>query len=326
MSKRQRATKTNPALTQTVSPTAQKASDSPEYYLSREKILLPYGIRGEQQEIDAWKELVTHPNFREDIKKVQRSLGASYWQECSRSQTVTQQLNLDLTKTCTAVLNSFERNHPNLPVSVRLAKVTLRHENEIEQLLQKWALEDLKDAGWWLEHLLRFWNPETGDLPPLEAPMRTVPLDLPAGSTYIRRRTPLFKKVIVSVEHFAPSLKDSDKIKPRRATVTLRPGVSLKQARHAVDTAVRSLASKPRVHRPGLTDLDRGYLRMWFGHLEPQMKARGRSQIIRQVYQQMHEWQRPISATNIGNEFRLWLKENGYFVRSYVTDRRDSRT
>jgi hypothetical protein len=258
MSKHRRATKHNSSHGKTFSLIAQREANTPDYYVSQEMIPLPFGPRGEQQEIDAWKALITNSDFREDIKKSQQSLGMSYWKDLSKWQTARQQLNSELTKSFTATLNLFEQNHPDVPLSVRPSLVELRHESEIERLLTKWALDDLTDGDWWLEYLLRFWDT------PLRPPMRTIPLDLPPGSTYVHRETPLFKAAMASVEYFASSSNDSDKAKPRRVTITLRPGVSGKQAGQAATEAVKRLDSKPKPHRPGLTDLDRGWLRICF--------------------------------------------------------------
>src|SRR5262249_60920894 len=164
----------------------------------QELIPLPFGPRGEQQEIGTWKTLISDPDFREDIKQAKVLLGSTYWQTLSHSETISQQLEKQLSEACTPLLKEFHQNNPSFPISVLPAKPKLRHATELERLSVKWGLNDLKDGDWWLEHVLRFWDPTSEDAPPLEAPMRSVPLDLHSGSLYVRHRTPLFKTIIAS--------------------------------------------------------------------------------------------------------------------------------
>jgi hypothetical protein len=325
MLKRPQDTKPTAGQRETFSPNIQSEAPT-DYYLHQESIPLPFGAKGEQQEIETWKALITNAGFREDIKRVQHRLGPSYWQTLSKIQTISEQLENQLNEACTHVLKAFKKNHPNLPISILPVKAKLLHETELERLSVKWGLNDLKDGDEWLEHVLRFWDPTSNDPPPLEAPMRTVPseiLDLPTGSTYTPPRRPLFKTIIASIEYSSPTSKDSSKAKPRRAMITLRPGVSIRQAQRAATEAVKRLESKARRYRPALTDLDRSVLRVLFEIHKPSLGKQTRSWVIRTVHQRLCDGQRPISVQKIGKELRHWLKEKGYRVKSYQIDQSD---
>jgi hypothetical protein len=326
MRKRSQGTKQTVGSVPASEPPLHDEQSAPEYYIRQEAIPLPFGTKGEQQEIETWKALVCDPDFRADVKNVQQQLGPTYWQTLSHSQTLCQGLKNLLSEACTRVLNDFQRKNQRIPITVGPPSVSLKHEAEIERLLKKWALNDLKDADWWLEHLLRFWDTTSNNLPRLEAPMRYVPLDLPSGSTYVHYRTPLFKTLMATVEYFSTSLNDPTKIKPRRALITLRPGVSLRQARQAADVAVKRLGSKAVRHRPALTDLDRSCLRMLFNFHRPSINKESAIWVIRAVYHQLREWERPITTAKIRDEYRLWRKENGYPVRNNLTARLDRRS
>lgn len=328
MSKKKSSVRRNPNQKQSFSRTLPETSNPLEYSLYWDNIPVPFGMRGEQQEIDTWKALITNPDFRKDIRRTQKMLDTAYWQGLAPSwpQDI-RELNTEFTIWVTPKLRSFELKHPTLPVSIRPPLVKLRHEVEIERLMKKWALDDLKDGDWWLQNVLRTWDVNGNMSPPLEAPIRAVPLDLPSGSAYVHHRIPLFKTVLVSVERFAPHLAQLGQATPRRVTITLRPGVTIRQARQAAEAAVKSLDSKPRSYRPGLTDYDRSLLWTLFSRDEHLLKSKqSRSQIIEKVWQTMNDWQRPLSRPTIGNALRQWLRERNYPVRRYTTTQRDRRT
>jgi len=297
-----------------------------KYDLRKERIPLPFGQKGEQQEIDLWRGLCSDAAFRDDIKKTQLVLDARYWRDLSELQTVMQRLNEQLHDACKKVLNA----HPHALVSVRLPRVKLRHEIEIQRLAKKWALDDLDEVDRWLEHVIRFWNPDSGELPPSRVfpkYVSLVPTDRDPPEPVRVPLAPIFKAVTASVEYRVPVGGKGSPPKALRATMRFRPGISVREAQQAAAALVKCLGVKPMGHRPGLTDYDRGLLRMYFqwnkGLLQ---KPQSRTQVIEGAVNQMKEWRRPVSPTRVGNELRRWLIENGYRVRRYITERQDSRT
>src|SRR5690242_4708576 len=94
-----------PALSLKHEPSAQ------DYYVRHEPILLPYGARGEQQEIETWKALVNDPDFREDIQRVQHGLGPTYWKTLSQFQTISEDLERQFGAACTPLLTKFDEDH-----------------------------------------------------------------------------------------------------------------------------------------------------------------------------------------------------------------------
>ena len=91
MRKRSKGTKQTRNPMPASSLTLQPEAGAPEYYVRQEAIPLPYGLKGEQQEIDTWKTLINDAEFRADVKQVQDRLGPSYWQTLSHFKTISQQ-------------------------------------------------------------------------------------------------------------------------------------------------------------------------------------------------------------------------------------------
>jgi hypothetical protein len=277
---------------------------APSYYVTRESISLPYGAKGEQYRIEAWKTLCLTPAFREDIQHAQQELGREYWQQLPALQEAATQLHRHLFEVCKAV--EWRKG-----LIISYPGVRLQHEYLAHHLADKWGLADVYNGMRWLVWLLEHWDVSAQQLPLWDVP--------DTGSPSGRLLTPLFTSVTAGIEYVVRPEAGEKDTTPRRAVIELFPGVSLEEARQVLEAAVQALGKSRIKGRPGLTDYDRALLRRLFEqHGLP--RAQERLRMIRRIAEQMRAYGRTVSATKIGDELREWLKNQGERVRKYVSD------
>lgn len=173
----------------------------------------------------------------------------------------------------------------------------------------KWLCEEfeLTGAEEWIKWLIQHWDPSASAPPPWHAtlhPRSFYPWTIELQS---QSEDPTGPKV------------------PRRAVVTFQAGVSSREAARAAAYAVDLLcaAQTSKQGRPGLTEIDRLALHAEFekyGSPQPQL----RQAIIRKAVHAMKKYNRLMSLTIVGKEYRRWLKDKGYPVKRYVTEKRES--
>ncbi|MGC3973908.1 MAG: hypothetical protein QM771_05930 [Nitrospira sp.] len=158
-------------------------------------------------------------------------------------------------------------------------------------------------ASKWVASLITHWDPDTEEYPP--------------------------RNCISPSEGFAPwtievkNLRESDE-KPAvctSVTITLRRGISGREARRVVDVAQKQLDRHGgRNGRPPLSDREREALRMQFEKFGIPKSQQRKAMILKVQQACTQSGNRKLSVTLIGREMRQWLIEKNQPVKRYVTE------
>lgn len=260
-------------------------------------ISFPQDRKGEQAYIEARNALYRNPAFRKDIQGLRRMFPSAHWKKENIWWPQLCALERKLSTACETTSSDFRKQFPNVPCVIVLPKVEHAIHSEAERICKKWGIATDLDSIRWVVWLVQYWNPANSDkLPPLAAePKSNRTLFYPWSLAFERRGGPREKSTA-----------------PHKATITLRPGVSLRDALKLAKQAVDAFGatSKRKGSRPGFTDLDREALHAAFTQLGLPAK-RAQKAMLYNVQQIMQGWGRSISHAAIRTEWRRWLVETG---------------
>ena len=320
-------------------------------YRLRTQTFLPRGGRKDEQGfLTTRKALCLIPAFRRDIQELRKRYPVSYWEQghqadrdaqaCAEKWRLTepqwilwlvQRWNPSKTKSLPPLptltmppsllkllkrllrTSAFQRDILALRQRYPASYWAQGHElsSAAQQLCDRWKVDGLYWVIWLVEH----WDPGHDELPPFEPNNRLPHL------------IPVLRKWVVTVESVIDDAEKGTAGQPFRATLTLYPGVSLRDVRAAAQIALQHLepSTKMKGARPGLTDIDRTMLREEFEKLGiPANRTRARR--VRMVADRMKQHGRVMSESVIANELRAWLREKGEPVKSYYTEKRNNRS
>ncbi|HEV8620947.1 MAG TPA: hypothetical protein VGQ79_07975 [Nitrospiraceae bacterium] len=181
---------------------------------------------------------------------------------------------------------------------------------DAHRLCERWKIQGTD----WVFSLIQNWDPDKEELPPPD-PLR--------DQFAVPRPELVLGDWILQIHHFQEKGLPE---RPHNAVLTLRAGVSLREAQQAADWAVKELGkvTKAKAARPGLTEIDREILHSLFKCL--MLPSKGPyAEMIRQVTQITSEKGRPMSRSTVARELRAWRSAQGFRVNRYLTDKRDIR-
>mgnify|MGYP001577693700 CR=1 FL=1 len=106
---------------------------------------------------------------------------------------------------------------------------------------------------------------------------------------------------------------------PQLATIRLLPGVSIKEARKAAESAVRILGKQKAGRRPTIPRTVVDFLHKLFEAVEPEINQRGRRKQTIEICELVLQLaDNPISRSRIQNELLSWLRRRRHPVKPYA--------
>ncbi len=281
---------------------AKKSQQQPKYsewpcevQFLRQFRLPEKGRKQDREFHERRKKLLENHQFKKDLIRYRQVYPMAYWKLVPELWKEGPNYHIELLEACRAVMKRHEKKSLGKAFSVKAPWVELHSRTDAISICKKWGLEagDFR----WIEWLCKSWDPEKKELPQGE------PKDI----------LPDFNLWHVAIEAAAYP----EDWKPRKAILTLRPGISQTSAMDGVKQAIENLKSKTNVGgQPALTDDEENILNELFTKYHTDKLKR--KNIIDFAFNQAQAQGLRIGHSTVEMKYRDWLvKEKKGSIKKY---------